>query len=154
MEKTELYLLTAFACMACDGDIAVEEINLIKELNSAHHLFGDLDVETTLNHYVDELNNTGKPFIKKYLNALSDTPLDTNEQIKILDIAIRTIEADNVIQYSEVSFFKKIRSRLSITDEQILHKFPDKEDYLLPDIVQIDKDDNWDVKFSHISFNL
>ena len=29
MKTNELYLKTAFCCMACDGDIATEEIELI-----------------------------------------------------------------------------------------------------------------------------
>ena len=32
MELNELFLRTAFACMACDGDIAQEEVDLIKNL--------------------------------------------------------------------------------------------------------------------------
>ena len=34
MEINELYLKTAFCCMACDGDIASEELALIKEYTS------------------------------------------------------------------------------------------------------------------------
>jgi len=30
--KKELFLKTAFSCMACDGEIANEEINLVKSL--------------------------------------------------------------------------------------------------------------------------
>lgn len=32
MKVNELYLKTAFCCMACDGDIALEELELIKKL--------------------------------------------------------------------------------------------------------------------------
>ena len=46
------------------------------------------------------------------------------------------IEADNKIEYSEISFFKKIRLNLFISDEAILAEMPNKEDYLLPDIIQ------------------
>lgn len=55
------------------------------------------------------------------------------------------IEADNHIEYAEAKFFKKIRSRLSISDEQILAQHPGKEDFLLPDIDMIEEpvwDDN------------
>ena len=50
------------------------------------------------------------------------------------------IEADHIIQYSEVKFFKKVRNRLTVSDEAILEKLPNSEDYLLPDISAEDKD--------------
>lgn len=54
--------------------------------------------------------------------------------MKVVELSIKMIEADNRIDYSEVKFFKKIRSRLSVSDEQILAQHPDKEDFLLSDI--------------------
>lgn len=40
--------------MACDGDIATEEIELIKEYVAAHpDLFADIDIEQTLNIYIN-----------------------------------------------------------------------------------------------------
>ena len=74
MTKEVLYLKTIFCCIACDGDVATEEVD------------------------------------------------------------IKAIEADNRIEYAEVKFFKKIRSRLTISDEAILAEHPNKEDFLLPDI--------------------
>lgn len=56
---------------------------------------------------------------------------------------------DNQIEYSEISFCKKIRKNLSISDEAILKELPDKEDYLLPDIEE-DYDFDWNVSFGEI----
>jgi hypothetical protein len=52
-------------------------------------------------------------------------------------------------EYSEISFFKKIRRVLSISDEKILEAMPDKEEYILPDI-EDDFDDDWNVTFDKI----
>lgn len=51
-----------------------------------------------------------------------------------------------------VKFFKKIRSRLSVSDEAILAEHPDKEDFLLPDI-NIAEAPQWDnsTNFSQIT---
>ena len=68
------------------------------------------------------------------------------------------IEADNKIEYSEISFFKKIRANLNVDNDKILaifkdetlfEKFPEvePEDFLLPDIKLMDE-----VRFS-VSFN-
>lgn len=153
MTKQELYLKTIFCCMSCDGDIATEEIDVIKKMTSETSIFEGLDIENHLSIYVLEINKNGAFFLKKYLSELSDMILSTEEELNIIDLAIMTIEADNRIEYSEIKFFKKIRSRLSISDEQILSKYPSKEDFLLPDI-NITEEPIWDnIRFDNISLN-
>lgn len=120
--------------MACDGDIAQEEINMVKEFAKQTSIFEKMDVEKVLNMYVSAMNQNGALFLRRYLNELSAESLTSAEELQIIDLSIRMIEADNCIEYSEVKFFKKIRSKLSVSDEQILERYPDKEDFLLPDI--------------------
>lgn len=151
MELQELYLKTVFSCMACDGDIAPEEIELVKKLASETDLFSGLDVENMINNYVTSINQNGRAFLKSYLNDIAEAELNDNEQMNIVDLAFKTIMADNVIEYAEVKFFKKIRVRLSLSDEAILAKHPDKEDFLLPDI-NVAEDPDWsDIQFAAIS---
>lgn len=151
--KNELYLKTAFACMACDGDIATEEIALVKTMTEQSDLFSSIDVENKLNDYVEQINKQGKGFLLGYLSDVTNAALSENEEMEIVKIAIQTIEADNKIEYSEISFFKKIRQRLNVSDETILLEFPDKEDYLLPDI-KMPEDMSWNVHFENISLNV
>lgn len=73
-------------------------------------------------------------FLQSYLKELNSVELSETEQLLLLSLAIKAIEADNRIEYTEVKFFKKIRSRLTISDESILAEYPDIEDFLLPDI--------------------
>jgi len=120
--------------MACDGDIAQEEIEMVKAIAMQTPMLEGLDVENVLNTYVSAINQDGSLFLKKYLNELSEVDLTSEEELQIVELSIRMIEADTRIEYSEVKFFKKIRSRLSVSDEQILAQHPDKEDFLLPDI--------------------
>lgn len=152
METEELLLKTLFCCSACDGDIAIEEVELVKVLADNFDIFKDFDVEGILNTYILEINEQGKTFLKNYLNELSETTLSEKEQLALVDLAIKMIEADNVIQYSEVKFFKKIRNRLSVSDEAILEILPACEDYLLPDISAEDKDFEEVGNFAPISF--
>ena len=151
--KNELFLRTAFACMACDGDIATEEIALVKQFTEQSNLFSTIDVENKLNDYVAQINKQGRGFLSAYLNDVSSAELNEQEEIEIVKIAIQTIEADEKIEYSEVSFFKKIRQRLNVSDETILSEFPDKEDYLLPDI-KVPEEMKWNVSFENIQFNI
>lgn len=151
MELQELYLKTVFSCMACDGDIATEEVELVKKLASEKDLFSGLDVESVINNYVSAINQNGRAFLKSYLSDIAEAELKDDEQMNIVDLAFKTIMADNVIEYAEVKFFKKIRVRLSLSDDAILEKYPDKEDFLLPDI-NVAEDPDWnDIQFAAIS---
>ena len=140
MGKDELLLKTLFCCSACDGIIAKEEVELVKNLTDSVRLFNSLNVEDTLNSYISEINTQGKGFLKDFLIQLSGTELTNDEQVQLIEMAIKMIEADNQILYSEVKFFKKIRAALSVSDEIILESLPSAEDYLLPDVISEDKD--------------
>ncbi len=152
MKTNELLLKTAFCCMACDGEIAKEEINLVKQITKQSDLFADLDVEKTLNEYIAQINEQGKAFLSNYIKEVAEASLSTEEELQLVKIAIQTIEADENIEYSEVSFFKRIRAKLNISDEEILAELPDKDDYLLPDIM-VPEEEEFNISFDNISFN-
>ena len=137
--------------MACDGNIAKEEIELVNAITSKQELFKDLGIETKINEYVASINAKGALFLKQYLKELEVQELSIEEQMRIVDFAIKTILADSKIEYSEVKFFKKIRSRLSLTDEQILTKHQDIEHFLLPDINVIEDPELDNVIFENIN---
>lgn len=149
MEANELYLKTAFCCMACDGDIADEEVALLKKTAAEENVFDGLDIQAKLNEYVAGINEQGRQFLNNYIEEVKEAGLDDDDALQLIKIAIDTIEADNQIEYSEVSFFKKVRKNLSISDEKILETMPDKEDYLLPDVEE-DFDFDWNVTFGAI----
>lgn len=132
MKTSEIYLLTAFVCSACDGDIAPREIALLKDWSDKSELFGDIDVEAKLNEYVESINEHGNLFIKDFLLVLASNVFTEEEQLQIIRIAIEMIEADGLILYSEVKFFKKLRSCLSISDNAILNVLPEKKIIFCP----------------------
>ena len=152
MTTSELLLKTAFCCMACDGEIAPEEVQLVKKITEKSELFSSLDVEKELNMFIAQINEQGKAFLASYIQELAEAQLSQKEELQLVKLAIQTIEADENVEYSEVSFFKRIRTKLSISDEAILEALPDKEDYLLPDIME-DEEPSFSVTFDNISFN-
>lgn len=154
MNISEIYLLTAFVCSACDGDIAPKEVALVKDWSEKSSLFGDIDVAAKLNEYVDSINKYGNRFIEEFLMLLSVKEFSLEEQLEIIRIAIEMIEADGLILYSEVKFFKKLRSCLNVSDEAILNVMPEKEDYLLPDIKTSEFIFDEDIKFAEINLNV
>jgi uncharacterized tellurite resistance protein B-like protein len=137
--------------MACDGEIAESEIKLVKDVTLQSNSLAGIDVELILNGYIEAINQDGQSFISQYLKEVKEIELTDDEAVNLIDLAIKTIEADENIEYSEVSFFKKIRSLLKVSDEKILSVLPDKEDYLLPDIIEPDFS-IWNNKFSNINF--
>lgn len=153
MTKEELYLKTIFCCIACDGDIATEEVDMVRDLCVKDRFFHNLDSEKYLNSWITEINEQGGVFLQTYLKEINSVELNEQEELLLVSLAIKAIEADNCQKYAEIKFFKKIRSRLTISDEAILAEHPNKEDFLLPDI-NITEPPQWDDStfFSQISF--
>lgn len=131
----KLLLKTAFSCMACDGDIDPSEVNLIKQLHKENKTFGDIDINSELDELLLSINKDGHQFLRDYFKELKTFDLTEANELKIIEIAIETIKADTIIKYSEIKFFKVIRSRLKIENEPILAKHPDFEEYLEQDII-------------------
>lgn len=130
----KLLLKTAFCCMASDGKIDKREVELIKKMCEQSPLFIDFDFNTEINILLKKINNRGSEFIQYYFDLLNNSALSEQEQLTIIDFAIKTINADEVVEYSEVKFFKAIRKCLNVTDEYILAIYPDLEFYLEEDI--------------------
>lgn len=68
------------------------------------------------------------------MNLLSNANLLEDEEFTVIDFAIKTINADEEVKYSEIKFFKNIRHRLKIIDENILSVYPHIEKFLEEDI--------------------
>lgn len=162
MEINELFLKTAFCCMACDGEIAPEELELVKHFAASASYFKDIDVQSNLNKYVAEINERGAQFLFEYLKSITTSSLNQQQEKDLALIAIKMILEDNKIEYSEISFFKKIRAELKLSDEALLEifkketlfeKFPEiqPEDFLLPDITSME-DWNWSGSFESINW--
>lgn len=130
-----LLLRTAFSCMACDGNIDKREVVLIKTMHQEKKIFGEIDVNQELDNLLLEINRDGHKFLRSYFNELTSTELSVQDELKLIEVAIDTIKADDKVEYNEVKFFKVIRSKLKIDNEPILAIHPDFEEYLEQDII-------------------
>ena len=131
----KLLLKTAFSCMACDGDIDKREVVLIKTMHQQKKIFGDIDINQELDNLLLEINRDGHKFLRSYFNELTSSELTEQNELKLIEAAIDAIKADNKVEYSEIKFFKVIRSKLKIDNEPILAIHPDFEEYLEQDII-------------------
>lgn len=120
--------------MASDGKIDKREVELIKKMCEQSPIFNDFDFSKEINILLEKINNRGSEFIQYYFDLLNNTALSIEEELNIIDFAIKTINADNVIEYSEIKFFKAIRKCLNVSDENILAIYPELDTYLEEDI--------------------
>jgi len=128
MDKTnfeKLLLQTAFCCMASDGDIAPEEVVFIRGFYSSLSTLDASGFDIEIENFVKAIEADGKGFITNYLHFLEGMQLTKQEELDLIDIAIKVIKSDNVIEYSEIKFFKTIRYRLKLSDESITAYFAD-----------------------------
>jgi uncharacterized tellurite resistance protein B-like protein len=135
IEFDKLLLKTAFCCLASDGNIDQREVSLLKAVFAEKEHYNDLNFEEKLNSFIKIYNEKGKQFFTFYFDLLKESNLTEDEELTLIDIAIKTINADELIEYSEIKFFKIIRHNLKISDEKILAVFPDIEQFLEKDII-------------------
>jgi uncharacterized tellurite resistance protein B-like protein len=131
----KLLLKTAFSCMACDGDIDKKEVILIKKMHKEQKVFGEIDFDQELDNLLLEINHDGHGFLRSFFSELISSELSEKNELQLIEVAIDTIKADDKLEYSEIKFFKVIRSNLKIKNEVILDKHPDFEEYLEQDII-------------------
>lgn len=139
----KLLYLTAFSCMACDGEIAKKEVELLNDMKES--FFEGVETETLSEKWMALLKKDGKSFLRDYLNELSHNELSEDEELKILEVVVKTIYADEKIEYNEVKFFRSIRNRLNSTDDIILERIEGIEDFWLnadnnPTLADLDDD--------------
>lgn len=95
-----------------------------------------MNFKEEINLLVQSLNSEGKAFIENFLDQLNAAQLTEEEEIEILDFAIKTIYADEKTEYSEVKFFKTIRHRLEITDDDIRKVFTELDDNFIKEDIK------------------
>lgn len=138
-EFSNLLLKTAFACMACDGDIDESEVKLVKSMEETDKIFGVESIEEELNALIQAINNQGFGFLKSFLNQLETVDLVVSQEIQLVRTAVKTIKADDEEKYSEIKFFKILRSKLKVSDNELIAQLPEfenlEEDYLQQDII-------------------
>lgn len=105
----KLLLKTAFCCMASDGNIDKREVELIKKMCQQSTLFTNFDFTKEINILLGKINERGSAFIQYYFNLLHKTTLTEEEELIIIDFAVKTINADEKVEYSEIKFFKAMR---------------------------------------------
>jgi uncharacterized tellurite resistance protein B-like protein len=127
----KILLKTALCCMACDGNFQKEEVDTLYK--SSLKEFGKEVIESE----IEMLNAAGKVYLKDFIDSLSAYKGNDEISKKILNIAAEIIKADNVIEYSEIKFFKLIVNALGVSEQFVLDNVSDiDEDWVEEDFMQ------------------
>jgi hypothetical protein len=126
MEKIEfkkLLFKVAFCTMVCDGHIDESEIDEIKVMGSSTPFFPDIDLSEELSKLTSELDKKGIQVINELCKTLKDNILNPVQELIILEVALRVINADHIHDENEIKFINLIRAQLRLHDEEIVGRF-------------------------------
>lgn len=126
-----ILFLTSFCCMACDGEIAKEEQEQLRIFAEKEHLFESLNIDDEFEKCLTVLQQIGNDFIKSFFDGIDHIEFSIEDKIQILDVAAKTIVADNRVEYSEIKFFKSLFKHLKIEKQDVLAAIDIIEDYWL-----------------------
>ena len=113
----------AFCAMACDGEIQKEEIEELKYMDKNTSYFADIDLSDELKQLVNNFKNKGAKVIEELFELLRTTKLNPIQELLVLEVALRIVNADDVIDENEIKFINFLRSKLELYDEIIIDRF-------------------------------
>ena len=122
---------SAVMAMACDGEISETEIEEIKSIIANEIYFLNYDFEEPLQNYIDYIKANGKDAINQYLVEIGTNNLNEHQEILLIEVLLRIIEADNVVQPSELKFLQMVKGKLKVDEQTLIVKFPKQIDHLL-----------------------
>jgi len=113
----------AFCAMACDGEIQKEEIEELKVMDKQTSFFEAIDLSEELAQLVNDFKNKGTKVIEELFIGLRETNLNPIQELIVLEVALRIINADNKHDENEIKFINFLRSKLELHDETINDRF-------------------------------
>ncbi len=124
-DKFQQFLLkSAVIMMACDGDIDKEEVAEIKNMAENEIYFLGFDIEEPLTKGIDHIKSNGKTAVNLYLDELTNSHMNDQQELLLIEVLLRTLMADNKVEKNEVKFLKLILSKLNIDQESLILNFP------------------------------
>ena len=130
-EYQKLLLKAAISMTACDGSVDEAEINEVKLMLQNEIYFMGFENENLLDEYLEDIIKSGKKSINYFLEQLGESDLNTNQEFNLLEVLIRTIESDDKIEENELKFLHLVKSKLNISEEDIITQFPKHMKYLI-----------------------
>ena len=109
--------------MVCDGHIDESEIDEMKMMDKNTTFFHDIDLSEELSELISELGKKGTQVINDVFKTLKDSILNPIQELIILEVALRIINADDKHDENEIKFIHFLRAQLKLHDEEIVGRF-------------------------------
>jgi hypothetical protein len=122
-EFQRLLFRTAFCLMACDGHIDDREVEEIRLMEKSASYFKDIDLSEELEKLLVEIKTHDKLIVDQLFKSLKELDLSIVQEMVILEVAFRLINADKRVDENEVKFVQYLRSKLKIHDQLIKDRF-------------------------------
>lgn len=130
-EFQEFLLRSAVCVIACDGKIEESEIQEVRRMAENEIFFMGYDYEEPFGNLLKEINLNGTSFINAYLTELSKIELTENQELNLINVLIKAIESDEVVENNEIKFLQMVKSKLKISEETVISTFPAQINYLI-----------------------
>ncbi len=114
-EFIETLLEIAFASMICDGDIAPEEEQYLRDIEKGDFYLKDFDMSEKLDKLNSDWELHGLNLCERILNSTYKLDLSEDQKIVIMDFAIGILRADNIIQQAEIEFINTLMQNIKIS---------------------------------------
>jgi len=122
---------SAVSAMAIDGTIHKAEMEELKTLVEKSAYFFDLDFDEELNENLFQIKRNGKEAINNYLSVLANNDLSEKQEAILVDVLLKIISADKKYELTEIKFLHMVKSRIKITEDVLIVKFPKYVDHLI-----------------------
>ena len=126
MEKNEfkkLLFKVAFCTIVCDGHIDEAEIDEMEKMDKNTSFFHDIDLSEELSELKSELGKKGTQVVNDLFKTLKESILNPIQELIILEVALRIINADQKHDENELKFIHHLRAQLKLHDEEIVGRF-------------------------------
>lgn len=130
-EFKDFLFKSAVIAMACDGIIAEEEINEIKNIVANEIYFMDYDFEEPLKRNIETIKINGKSAVNQFLQEITANDLNEYQELLLVEVLLKIIQADDKIEENELRFLHLAKSKLKTDKQTLIIKFPHQIDYLM-----------------------
>ncbi|MGD9487150.1 MAG: TerB family tellurite resistance protein [Calditrichaceae bacterium] len=119
-----LLFRSAFAVMACDGEIHEDEISIFRSISNSNPYFADLNFEKELDIALNAIKSQGIHYINQILESLKSLVLKEKQKLLLIEVILKIMDADKKVDENELKFLKTITNILDISEEILIMKFP------------------------------
>jgi len=130
-EFKDFLFKSAVIAMACDGDIAEEEINEIKTIVANEIYFMGYEFEEPLRKNIEAIKSNGKNTVNQFLHEITNNDLNEHQELLLIEVLLKIIQADTKFEENELRFLHMAKSKLKTDEQTLIVKFPHQVNYLI-----------------------